>query len=50
MGWVRAHAKGNKAATNWNKKVYELTKTRKIKIGNSLNPEWYWLGEWLHQK
>uniref|UniRef100_A0A663DWQ8 Uncharacterized protein n=1 Tax=Aquila chrysaetos chrysaetos TaxID=223781 RepID=A0A663DWQ8_AQUCH len=22
----------------------------KIKIGNSLHSDWYWLGEWLHQK
>lgn len=40
-----AHAKGTKPATNWNQKVDELTKIREIKIGNSLNPEWYQLGE-----
>lgn len=44
-GWGKAHAKGNKPATNWNQKVDELTKIREIKIGNSLNPEWYQLGE-----
>ena len=45
MGWVKAHAKDNQPATKWNQKVDELTKIRKI----TLNPEWYRLGEWLHQ-
>ncbi|KAK4810584.1 hypothetical protein QYF61_007321 [Mycteria americana] len=45
MGWVKAHAKDNQPATKWNQKVDELTKIRKI----ILNPEWYRLGEWLHQ-
>ncbi|KAF1541853.1 hypothetical protein FQV19_0015112, partial [Eudyptula minor] len=44
-GWVKAHAKDNQPATKWNQKVDELTKMRKI----ALNPEWYRLGEWLHQ-
>lgn len=50
MRWVKTHAKGNKPATNCYQKVDELTKIREIKIGNSLNPEWYQLGEQSHQK
>lgn len=50
MGWVKAHTKENKPPTNRNKKVDELNKMRKIKIGSSLNPKWFQLGEWLHQK
>lgn len=45
MGGVKAHDKGNKPATNCYQKVDELIKIREIKIGNSLNPEWYQLGE-----
>lgn len=45
MGWGKVHAKGNKPPKNWNQKVDELTKIRETKIGSSLNPEWYQLGE-----
>lgn len=50
IGWVKAHADVNKPATNWNQKIDELTKIRKRKVENSLNPRWYLLGECLHHK
>lgn len=50
IGWVKAHADDNKPATNWNQKIDELTKIRKRKVENSLNPRWYLLGECLHHK
>uniref|UniRef100_A0A803W4B3 Uncharacterized protein n=1 Tax=Ficedula albicollis TaxID=59894 RepID=A0A803W4B3_FICAL len=48
--WVKAHAKGNKPAANSYQKVDGLTKIMEVKPGNSLNPEWYQLGEQSHQK
>lgn len=50
IGWVKAHAKDNKPATNWNQKVDELTKIRKTEMDDSFDPAWYRLGKWLHQK
>ena len=50
IGWVKAHANDHKPATNWNQRVDELTKIRKIDIEDSSDPTWYRLGEWLHQK
>jgi len=50
MGWVKARTKDNTPASKRNQQVDEIATIREIKTENTLNSEWYQLGEWPHQK